>query len=74
MPDNDMKIYPQNLHLQFHGKEIHSLCFISGHSLCSSDENQGFTAKCFWVATGCEDGTVRLTRYFTSLICWAKSI
>lgn len=67
MPENDRKIYPQNLHLQFHGREIHSLCFISGHPLCSSDENQGLATESSWVATGCEDGTVRLTRYFISL-------
>ncbi|KAL8544780.1 hypothetical protein ACS0TY_005123 [Phlomoides rotata] len=73
MPDNDRKIYPQNLHLQFHGKEIHSLCFISGHSLCSSYENQGLAAESFWVATGCEDGTVRLTRYELGMENWSSS-
>ncbi|KAL2510452.1 Transducin family protein/WD-40 repeat family protein [Abeliophyllum distichum] len=59
--ENEGQIYPQNLHLQFHGREIHSLCFISGHSLSSSEEEQGFFSGYTWIATGCEDGTVRLT-------------
>lgn len=63
MAGNARQIYPQSLHLQFHGREIHSLCFISGHSSCSSDENQAWVSESSWVATGCEDGTVRLTRY-----------
>lgn len=63
MPENNRKIYPQNLHLQFHGREIHSLCFIHGQSLCSEDENHGLADESSWLATGCEDGTVRLTRY-----------
>lgn len=48
------KIYPQNLHLQFHGREMHSVCFIVDHT---NNFESGF------IATGCEDGTVRLTRY-----------
>ncbi|KAL2535206.1 Transducin family protein/WD-40 repeat family protein [Forsythia ovata] len=59
--ENERQTYPQNLHLQFHGREIHSLCFISGHSLSSSEEEQGFFSGYTWIATGCEDGTVRLT-------------
>ncbi|KAL7112409.1 hypothetical protein ACP275_04G002200 [Erythranthe tilingii] len=73
VPTNDRRIYPQNLHLQFHGREIHSLCFISGHSLCSSDENQALVSDPSWVATGCEDGTVRLTRYEPGLENWLSS-
>lgn len=63
MPENDRKIYPRNLHLQFHGREIHSLCFISTQSSCSTDENHRLATESSWIATGCEDGTVRLTRY-----------
>ncbi|KAI3449343.1 hypothetical protein Pfo_006008 [Paulownia fortunei] len=73
VPENDRQIYPRNLHLQFHGREIHSLCFISGHLLCSSDENQGLVSESSWVATGCEDGTVRLTRYEQGKENWSSS-
>lgn len=72
MPENNRKIYPQNLHLQFHGREIHSLCFIHEQSLYSQDENRGLAAKSSWLATGCEDGTVRLTRYLFILFVKLK--
>ncbi|KAL0284448.1 UNVERIFIED_CONTAM: hypothetical protein Sangu_2823800 [Sesamum angustifolium] len=62
VPESERQIYPRNLHVQFHGREVHSLCFICGHSLCSSDEDQGLVSGSSWIATGCEDGTVRLTR------------
>ncbi|KAL6847615.1 hypothetical protein ACP4OV_022641 [Aristida adscensionis] len=54
----DKKLLPQVFHLQFHGREVHSLCFIDQAS-CSNIEN----SSDLWVATGCEDGTVRLTGY-----------
>ncbi|XP_042002796.1 uncharacterized protein LOC121752004 isoform X1 [Salvia splendens] len=73
VPENNRKIYPQNLHLQFHGREIHSLCFIHEQSLCSQDENRGLVAKSSWLATGCEDGTVRLTRYELGTKNWSSS-
>ncbi|KAL4572190.1 hypothetical protein LXL04_018959 [Taraxacum kok-saghyz] len=61
------RIYPQNLHLQFHGREMHSLCFIVDHMQSSSNESA-------FVATGCEDGTVRLTSYSCSGIDkWSSS-
>ncbi|KAI3693829.1 hypothetical protein L1987_76782 [Smallanthus sonchifolius] len=58
------KIYPQNLHLQFHGREMHSLCFIVDHT---NNFHSGF------IATGCEDGTVRLTRYSSGVDNWPAS-
>ncbi|PWA96476.1 transducin family protein / WD-40 repeat family protein [Artemisia annua] len=62
------RIYPQNLHLQFHGREMHSLCFINNHTNFSTHETQsGF------IATGCEDGTVRLTRYSSGTDNWSAS-
>lgn len=54
---NERKPIPQTVHMQFHGREIHSLCFIS--TILHSDQNESY----LWTATGCEDGTVRLTRY-----------
>ncbi|XP_073147643.1 uncharacterized protein [Henckelia pumila] len=59
IPENCRKLYPRNLHIQFHGREIHSLCFISSVSN--------------WIATGCEDGTVRLTRYEPDKRTWSVS-
>ncbi|KAJ9547579.1 hypothetical protein OSB04_020122 [Centaurea solstitialis] len=59
VPTSD-RIYPQNLHLQFHGREMHSLCFIDDLTQSSSDEKLFRSSS---IATGCEDGTVRLTRY-----------
>ncbi|GFP93621.1 WD repeat-containing protein 6 [Phtheirospermum japonicum] len=73
VPEIDRQIYPRNVHLQFHGREIHSLCFISGRMLCSSDENQELGSESSWVATGCEDGTVRLTRYEPGIESWSSS-
>ncbi|KAL0436033.1 UNVERIFIED_CONTAM: WD repeat-containing protein 6 [Sesamum radiatum] len=73
VPENDRQIYPRNLHVQFHGREVHSLCFICGHSLCSSDEDQGLVSGSSWIATGCEDGTVRLTRYKPGMENWLSS-
>ncbi|XP_011079487.1 uncharacterized protein LOC105162994 [Sesamum indicum] len=73
VPESDRQIYPRNLHVQFHGREVHSLCFICGDSLCSSDEDQGLVSGSSWIATGCEDGTVRLTRYKPGMENWLSS-
>ncbi|KAL6515884.1 hypothetical protein OROGR_019189 [Orobanche gracilis] len=73
VPEIGRQIYPQNVHFQFHGREIHSLCFITGHMLCSSDGNQELDSESSWVATGCEDGTVRLTRYDSGIERWSSS-
>ncbi|XP_019250971.1 PREDICTED: uncharacterized protein LOC109229873 isoform X2 [Nicotiana attenuata] len=66
-------MYPKNLHLQFHGREIHTLCFISQDSSCSLNEKQDIFSEMIWVATGCEDGTVRLTRYASEIENWSTS-
>ncbi|KAL8253963.1 hypothetical protein R6Q59_032184 [Mikania micrantha] len=58
------KLYPQNLHLQFHGRELHSLCFIV------TDTNN---SQLGFIASGCEDGTVRLTRYSSGVDNWSVS-
>uniref|UniRef100_A0A5B7C8Q1 WD repeat-containing protein 6 n=1 Tax=Davidia involucrata TaxID=16924 RepID=A0A5B7C8Q1_DAVIN len=71
--DSENKIYPQNLHLQFHGREMHSLCFISGDSQFYSNEKQGLFSRSSFIATGCEDGTVRLTRYDPVVESWSAS-
>lgn len=60
--ESESELYPQNLHLQFHGREIHSVCFIAGESDYSLDKKHRMLPKSDWIATGCEDGTVRLTR------------
>lgn len=44
---------PQSLHGQFHGREIHSVHFIP------SSNRQHLTE---WIATGAEDGAVRISR------------
>lgn len=59
--DKDRKIYPRSLHMQFHGREIHSLCFISEDMLLGDSYKRALFSKSSWIATGCEDGTVRLT-------------
>ncbi|CAH8304075.1 unnamed protein product [Eruca vesicaria subsp. sativa] len=56
------KVFPLNLHTQFHGRELHSLCFISAETKADS-----------WIATGCEDGSVRLTRYASEFGNWSTS-
>ncbi|KAH0981980.1 hypothetical protein GBA52_009157 [Prunus armeniaca] len=71
--DSERKILSRNLHIQFHGREMHSICFVSEgfqpgvygkHSLFSGSS---------WIATGCEDGTVRLTRYMSGVENWSAS-
>lgn len=49
-------ILPQNLGIQFHGREVHSLCFVREDPKKRPEEESS------WLVTGCEDGTVRLTR------------
>nr|CAB3502259.1 unnamed protein product [Digitaria exilis] len=55
-PCQDKKVLPQVLHLQFHGREVHSLCFIDPASYSDLESSSDLL-----IATGCEDGTVRLT-------------
>ncbi|GAB2262785.1 hypothetical protein Droror1_Dr00003782 [Drosera rotundifolia] len=63
------KSTPRNLHLQFHGREIHSSCFIPD----TSNLRRSTSPKSIWIATGCEDGTVRLTRYTRRSENWSAS-
>ncbi|KAJ6806159.1 uncharacterized protein M6B38_176215 [Iris pallida] len=65
----EKQLIPKVLHLQFHGREVHSLCFISFGLRSNPSRN------CHpWIATGCEDGTVRLTRYTSvGMGSWCKS-
>lgn len=59
-PTQDKKLLPQVLHLQFHGREVHSLCFIDPASYSDLGNSSDLL-----IATGCEDGTVRLTGFLT---------
>jgi hypothetical protein len=59
----ERKIIPRNLHVQFHGREMHSLCFVSENLQVRANEKNDIFSRSSWIATGCEDGTVRLTRY-----------
>lgn len=63
IPKSERKIFPQNLHIQFHGREMHSLCFVSKDSCVGLNRKHDLSSRSSWIATGCEDGTVRLTRY-----------
>ncbi|KAK7259152.1 hypothetical protein RIF29_24751 [Crotalaria pallida] len=71
--DGDRKIYPQSLHMQFHGREIHSLCFIYQDMLLGDDYKHTLFSESSWIATGCEDGTVRLTWYSPGNGKWSTS-
>ncbi|KAL5060748.1 hypothetical protein RYX36_032352 [Vicia faba] len=71
--DNNGKIYPLSLHMQFHGREIHSLCFIHGDMLLGDCYKHALFSKSSWIATGCEDGTVRLTWYSPGIENWSTS-
>ncbi|KAK7284533.1 hypothetical protein RJT34_19280 [Clitoria ternatea] len=71
--DRDGKIYPQSLHMQFHGREIHSLCFILDGMLLGDNYKSTLFSKSSWIATGCEDGTVRLTWYSPGIKTWSTS-
>ncbi|KAG9156951.1 hypothetical protein Leryth_008997 [Lithospermum erythrorhizon] len=68
----ERNIYPRNLHLQFHGREIHSLCFVPEDSNWNVNGKQDGSKSCC-VATGCEDGTVRLTRFESGIENWSAS-
>ncbi|KAJ1299145.1 hypothetical protein BS78_01G509500 [Paspalum vaginatum] len=59
-PTYDKKLLPQVLHLQFHGREVHSLCLIDPESYSDLDNSPDLL-----IATGSEDGTVRLTGFLT---------
>ncbi|XP_042410998.1 WD repeat-containing protein 6-like isoform X1 [Zingiber officinale] len=64
------KLFPKVLHMQYHGREIHSLSFISAVHL--STRNKGGHS---WIATGCEDGSLRLARYSSIKAGrWSESI
>ncbi|KAL8150342.1 hypothetical protein V2J09_020150 [Rumex salicifolius] len=65
--ETDEKILPQNIHVQFHGREIHCVRFIL------TNTRQSSSSKLSWIATGCEDGTVRLTRYNPGIENWSAS-
>ncbi|XP_054801986.1 uncharacterized protein LOC129305854 isoform X2 [Prosopis cineraria] len=71
--DQDRKIYPQSLHMQFHGREMHSLCFISGDMHFGSNYKHNLYSNFCVIATGCEDGTVRLTWYSPGIENWSMS-
>ncbi|KAF0932871.1 hypothetical protein E2562_012193 [Oryza meyeriana var. granulata] len=55
-PAQDKKFLPQVLHMQFHGREVHSLCFVDPAGYLNLEKSSDL-----YIATGCEDGTVRLT-------------
>ncbi|KAK9147122.1 hypothetical protein Sjap_007025 [Stephania japonica] len=74
IPDNDRKQLPRVLHMQYHGREIHCLCFVSDASQrYSKENNSSFGNRFSCVATGCEDGTVRLTGYAPDSVNWFAS-
>ncbi|XP_019059747.1 PREDICTED: WD repeat-containing protein 6 isoform X2 [Tarenaya hassleriana] len=70
----DSKVYPQNLRMQFHGREIHSVCFISRDTKAGLEAEEWRSSnRSSWIATGCEDGTVRLTRFASDVENWSAS-
>ncbi|KAG6606915.1 WD repeat-containing protein 6, partial [Cucurbita argyrosperma subsp. sororia] len=71
--DGGKKIFPQNLHVQFHGRELHSLRFIPEDVEPKADNKHDILSRSSWIVTGCEDGTVRLTRYTPSTNNWSAS-
>ncbi|XP_055962170.1 uncharacterized protein LOC126688213 isoform X2 [Mercurialis annua] len=73
-PQSQRKIFPQHLHIQFHGRELHSLCFISDDAAVKENGKDCLSDNSSWIATGCEDGTVRLTRYEPGSESWTTSI
>ncbi|WRX08182.1 WD40 repeat - like 5 [Theobroma cacao] len=73
LPGSGKKIFPQNLHLQFHGREMHSLCFVYENLQVQANEVETLVGKSSWIATGCEDGTVRLTRFTPEMENWSAS-
>ncbi|GAB2282116.1 hypothetical protein Dimus_016674 [Dionaea muscipula] len=72
VPDGEKSV-PRNLRLHFHGREIHSLCFIPEVCNFTASLRNTFCSKSIWIATGCEDGTVRLTRYTLGGKNWSMS-
>ncbi|XP_012082975.1 uncharacterized protein LOC105642679 isoform X2 [Jatropha curcas] len=73
VPERERRIFPQNLHIQFHGREMHSLCFVSENARIQVNGKNALFDKSSWIATGCEDGTVRLTRYTPRVESWSTS-
>ncbi|RXI09591.1 hypothetical protein DVH24_036055 [Malus domestica] len=71
--DGEKKILSRNLHMQFHGREMHSICFVSKDLQPGVDEKYSLFTGSSWMATGCEDGTVRLTRYTPGVENWSAS-
>ncbi|KAM2685571.1 hypothetical protein FF1_047268 [Malus domestica] len=71
--DGERKILSRNLHMQFHGREMHSICFVSEDLQPGVDEKYSLFTGSSWMATGCEDGTVRLTRYTPGVENWSAS-
>lgn len=63
VPDDQIKVFPQVLHTQFHGREIHSVHFVPVPTSLILGQNIQNYPKISWIATGSEDGTVRITRY-----------
>lgn len=74
IPKSEGNIFPQNLHIQFHGREMHSLCFVSKNILVEVNGTSGQFDKSSWIATGCEDGTVRLTRYASNWLLFVSDL
>ena len=66
--DSERKVFSQNLHVQFHGRELHSLCFIPENCAPKVDNKHIISSRSSWIATGCEDGTVRMTRYVVFIL------
>lgn len=52
-----MSQLPQSLHGQFHGREIHSVHFVSAGNIPVTSQH-----GTKWIATGAEDGAVRISR------------
>ncbi|KAI9182295.1 hypothetical protein LWI28_023964 [Acer negundo] len=73
IPKTEKKMFPQNLHMQFHGREIHTLSFVSENLQVGANGKKSLYDKSSWIATGCEDGTVRLTRYSPGVENWSES-
>ncbi|KAF9619934.1 hypothetical protein IFM89_010245 [Coptis chinensis] len=73
IPSSERKLIPHVLCMQYHGREIHSLCFVSDALQSFSDENIRLGNRFGCIATGCEDGTVRLTRYAPENQNWVAS-
>ncbi|XP_010270950.1 PREDICTED: uncharacterized protein LOC104607119 isoform X2 [Nelumbo nucifera] len=72
VPASEKKSIPRVLHMQNHGREIHSLCFVSEGTQFADRSSNHFT-RSSWIATGSEDGSVRLTRYSSETKGWSTS-